>query len=67
MSEWELPYTHEEYFRMAMANDPPWPKGTPPLEAIRLIGAAIAEYRQQICDHQYQSDGRCAFCWKVKP
>lgn len=60
MSGWELSSTHEELFKMAM-------KAEKPLEAIRKVGAWVAMYRQDICNHQYQSDGRCAFCWRVKP
>jgi hypothetical protein len=60
MSEWALWSTHEELFMAAMTMGHP-------LEAVRDIGAWVAKYRESICDHQYQSDGRCAFCWKVKP
>lgn len=59
MSDWKL-ITHEEFFRVAAIMDEP-------LDALRDIGAWLAKYRETICDHQYQSDGRCAFCWKVKP
>ncbi len=59
MSEWRLAFSHEELFRAAM-------KAERPLDAIRDVGAYAAKYRKYIlCEHQYQSDGRCAFCWKV--
>jgi hypothetical protein len=55
MSEWKLSSSHEELFRTALTMDQP-------LDALRDIGAWVAKYRVRICDHQYQSDGRCAFC-----